>query len=195
MHTELNDETLNLNLKHKIKKDIGEDIMLCYQCGKCTAGCPLNDEMDISPNQLLRMLQTEVPDLEKKVLKSLTIWLCLSCEICFSRCPKTVDLPKIMDYLRSESMRQNSVNKSASDIVAFHKSFLSTVKSFGRLYEIGLVAGYKARTFPFHLLQDVNVAPTMFLNGKLKIKPPLIKNHSGIAKIFDRIKELEEKEK
>ncbi len=193
MHTELNAETLNLNLKHKIKKDTGEDIMLCYQCGKCTAGCPLNDEMDISPNQLLRMLQTEIPDLEEKVLKSSTIWLCLSCETCFSRCPKEVDLPKIMDYLRSESMRQNSVNKKASDIVAFHRSFLSTVKSVGRLYEIGLIAGYKARTF--HLLQDVNVAPTMLLNGKLKIKPPLIKNRSEIAKIFDRIKELEEKEK
>lgn len=146
--------------------------------------------MDIAPNQILRMLQTEIPELEEKVLKSLTIWLCLTCEQCYARCPKDVDLPKIMDYLRSESIRRGLVNPKAKDILAFHKSFLDSVRLTGKLYEIGLIGGYKMRTM--HLMQDVNVAPTMYFNGKLNLFPSQVKNKKAIQRIFEKAKSEEE---
>jgi len=184
-------KTLKQNLKDRVESFTGESVALCYQCGKCAAGCPLIDEMDIAPNQVLRMLQLGLPNLEEKVLKSESIWLCLSCETCVSRCPKDVDIPVIMDYLRSESREKNMVNPKAKDILSFHKAFLDSIKYFGKLSEVGLIADYKMRTF--HLIQDVILAPKMFVRGKLKLVPSMLKNQDAIKRIFERT--IEEKNK
>ncbi len=101
-------------------------VIRCYQCGKCSAGCPLAADMDYPPSLIMRMLQTGAADLEEKVLRSYTIWLCLSCEICFARCPMEIDIPKLMDFLRGESLRRKMVSPKAKEILAFHRSFLDT---------------------------------------------------------------------
>lgn len=156
----------------------------CYQCGKCSAGCPLSEEMDYPPSYLMRMLQADNPDLDEKVLRSFTIWVCLTCEMCYSRCPMSIDIPKLMDFLREKSLNENKVSPRAKQIVAFHKSFLDSIKYTGRLYEIGLLADYKARTLK--ILQDMVLAPKMFVRGKLNIFPELIKGRSGVASIFNK---------
>lgn len=191
MHNSTVAEKHNLSLNNRVKEATGESVVMCYQCGKCSAGCPLADEMDISPNQILRMLQLEFPELDEKVLSSQSIWLCLSCETCVSRCPKNVDLPLIMDYLRTESVREDKVNPRAKDILAFHRTFLDSIKYLGKLFEIGLIAGYKMRTM--HLLQDVLLAPDMIARGKLKFFPHMLHNQKAIAKIFKNTIEEEEK--
>jgi heterodisulfide reductase subunit C2 len=174
----------NNSLAAAIKQRFAVKVERCYQCGKCSAGCPLADEMDFAPSMILRMLQTEDPKLEEKVLGSYTIWLCLSCETCYTRCPMEVELPQIMDYLRNESYRQKKVNPRAKDILAFQKSFLDSIRITGRLYEIGLISGYKARTW--HFLQDVLMAPRLFFKGKLKALPHTIKDRSSVEEIFKR---------
>jgi heterodisulfide reductase subunit C len=181
-------EDLKPSLRKKVESYIGESVNECYQCGKCTAGCPLNDEFDLMPNQILRMLQMDMPDLDDKILRSYSIWLCLACETCSSRCPKEVEIPSIMDYLRTESIRQDKVNPKAKDIVSFHKSFLQTVRSSGRLHEVGLIAGYKLRTM--HLFQDVESAPKLYLDGKLSILPHNIHNRQAIERIFKKAEEI-----
>jgi heterodisulfide reductase subunit C2 len=177
-------EVLSHSLKENIETATGEQLNTCYQCGKCAAGCPLVSEMDYTPNQILRMLQLDIPELYDKVLGSYAIWLCLTCQMCYSRCPQEVNLPEIMDYLRSESLRLGKVNPKAKDIVAFHKSFLDSVKATGRLYEVGLIAGYKMRTM--HLLQDIASAPSLYFKGKLKLMPSGVKNRGQISKIFKK---------
>ncbi|HTY09538.1 MAG TPA: 4Fe-4S dicluster domain-containing protein [Bacteroidota bacterium] len=147
----------------------GISVQRCYQCGKCSAGCPAADHMDLTPSVVLRLLQTRTAEAERKVLGSYAIWLCLACQTCVARCPMEVDLPKAMDVLRAESLRLNLVHPRARDIVAFHTSFLNTIKRFGRLWEIGLIAEYKVRTL--HLWQDVVLAPVMLMKGKLSLIP------------------------
>jgi len=181
-------EVPEFSLRKKVEPITGESVNECYQCGKCTAGCPLNDEFDVLPNQILRMLQLDMPDLDDKILRSYTIWLCLACETCSSRCPKEVDLPQVMDYLRSESIKQDKVNPKAKDIVSFHKSFLQTVRGSGRLHEVGLIAGYKLRSL--HLFQDVESAPKLYLDGKLSIFPHNIHNRQVIENIFKKSEEI-----
>ncbi len=154
----------------------------CYQCGKCSAGCPLSEEMDYPPSVVMRMLQTGNPRLEEKVLHSFSIWVCLTCEMCFARCPMSIDIPKMMDQLRQKALAEKKVNPKAREIIAFHRSFLDSIRYTGRLYEIGLFAGYKARTMK--LLDDLVLAPKMMKLGKLNIFPELIKDRSGIASIF-----------
>lgn len=152
-----------------VKEQTGISVSHCYQCGKCSAGCPASQDMDYPPSVLLRYLQTGLNSADEKVLGSYTIWLCLSCHACIARCPMEVDLPVVMDALRAESLRRKLVHPRAKDIVAFHKSFLATIRRFGRLWEVGLVAEYKLRTR--HLLQDVALVPAMLKRGKLPMVP------------------------
>jgi heterodisulfide reductase subunit C2 len=180
----------HVSLKDNIQGATGESVMMCYQCGKCSAGCPLIEEMDYAPNQILRMLQLGLPGFEDKILRSLSIWLCLTCETCYSRCPKEVEFPLIMDYLRHESLRQGKVNPKAKNILSFHQAFLDSVKRLGRSYEVGLIVGYKMRSGA--LFQDVQNAPKLLTRGKLKIFPNSIKNKRAIAKIFQNSEKYKE---
>jgi len=174
----------DISLKELVFNETGEKVSLCYQCGKCTAGCPLSDEMDIAPNTILRLLQIGSKEYDRKVLSSYTIWVCLSCETCMARCPKEVDLPAITDFLRSESIRRHLANRKANNIINFHKAFLHSIRGSGRLYEFGLVIGYKLRAK--NLFQDVLLAPSMITHGKLKFIPAKVKNSSQIKEIFQK---------
>jgi heterodisulfide reductase subunit C len=79
----------------------GQDLLDCNQCGKCSAGCPVVAMMDVLPSQAIRMAQLGM----EEVLESNTIWICASCLTCVSRCPKGVDLPRLMEALREVSLR------------------------------------------------------------------------------------------
>jgi heterodisulfide reductase subunit C2 len=171
-------------LAGRLREATGESVFKCYQCGKCSAGCPLGSYMDHAPSQIMRMLQLGMPELENEALEALSIWLCLTCEMCGARCPKEVDLPKVMEFVRQESLRLGKVHPKAKDILAFHKSFLNSVRATGRLYEVGLIQGYKLRTM--HLFQDLLVAPKLYARGKLKIRPHPIADKPAVKRIFDR---------
>jgi len=99
-----------------------------------------------------------------------------------------VDLPKAMDVLRAESLRLNLVHPNAKDIVAFHTSFNNTIRRFGRLWEVGLIAEYKLRTR--HFWQDVVLAPVMLQKGKLSLIPSF--HRKLVSRIFTRIQERRE---
>jgi len=119
---------------------------------------------------------------DRRVLSSNAIWICLNCENCIARCPKEINIPEVMDYLREKSRQEGCISKESRPVVAFHSAFLESVKRTGRLYEVGLVAGFKARTL--RLTQDLNVAPVMFVKGKLNLLPERVKDENMIKKIF-----------
>ncbi|MDR0505321.1 MAG: 4Fe-4S dicluster domain-containing protein [Dysgonamonadaceae bacterium] len=177
---------LHINtLSGNVQKSVGVNSARCYQCGKCSAGCPLNSDMDFAPSAVMRMIQVEDEETDRQLLQSQSIWLCLSCEMCISRCPMEIDIPKVMDYLRQTSLKEGLQNKNAAkNIIPFHRSFLDSIKYLGRLYEIGLIAGYKLRTFKF--LQDLNIVPQMLTKGKLPILPEKIKATRQLLNIFKK---------
>jgi heterodisulfide reductase subunit C len=82
----------------------GQDLLACNQCGKCSAGCPIVAAMDLLPSQVIRMAQLGM----EEVLESNTIWICASCLTCVTRCPKGVDLPRLMEALRQIALRQGA---------------------------------------------------------------------------------------
>ncbi len=86
-----------------IERISGEDPSLCYQCGNCTAGCPAAFAMDLPPHQVVRLLQIGQEDM---LLSSRAMWVCVSCLQCYSRCPKGVDISKIMEALRQVTLRR-----------------------------------------------------------------------------------------
>ena len=92
------------DLLEKLNLISGEEPQKCYQCGICTAGCPSADEMDILPNQvMMRLIEKDVSSL----LDSKTIWICVSCYQCATRCPQGIDIARIMEGLRTIRLRQN----------------------------------------------------------------------------------------
>lgn len=179
--------TINHSLSGEILEYTNVNSDRCYQCGKCSAGCPLAEDMDYTSSMVMRMLQTEDPETEKELLKSKSIWLCVSCEMCISRCPMSIDIPKVMDYLRQKSVENGLQNKSADkNIIAFHRSFLDMIKLTGRSYEPGMIVDYKLRSKTF--FQDLTLAPKMFGRGKLSLFPERIKNRKNIRDIFKKSK-------
>jgi heterodisulfide reductase subunit C len=107
-------DTQNAIIK-KVEDISGQNVLACYQCGKCSAGCPMVSLMDLLPNQIIRLVQLgQIGD----VLNSKTIWLCASCFTCTTRCPTGVDLAKVMEALRLLLLRKstNYVEPSELDI-------------------------------------------------------------------------------
>jgi len=173
------------DLIYNVKQQTGVNIRECYQCGKCTAGCPVAEKMDLRPSVIMRMIQSGTDEEMDQILRSYTIWLCLTCETCYSRCPMEIDIPKVMDYLRQRSLAEGKVNPEARKIVAFHKSFLNTVKRNGRLSELFLTIDYKMRSLGSGtLFQDMTVAPGMISRGKLHLIPEQIKDKKGFSRLF-----------
>ena len=103
MRLRLSSEQINGEIIERIETLSCQDLGACYQCGKCSAGCPVVEQMDIAPSEAIRYLQLGQPDV---VLGSKTIWVCASCFQCASRCPKGVEFSSICDALRAIVLRK-----------------------------------------------------------------------------------------
>ncbi|MHC4109511.1 MAG: 4Fe-4S dicluster domain-containing protein [Planctomycetota bacterium] len=143
----------------------GQDIKNCYQCGKCSAGCPIAADMELKPNQVIRLLQLGLVD---EALRSKTIWLCASCETCTTRCPREVDLAAVMDALRNLAI-QKGIRSPERKVTLFNRIFLSSIKRYGRVFEMELIGMFNTGTLNF--FKDVTKAPKLFFKGRLKLFP------------------------
>jgi len=104
MRIEISPRRLQSEFVKKVEEISGQALPSCYQCGKCSAGCPMSFAMDLLPNQIVRLVQL---GLEEDIANSKTIWLCASCLTCSIRCPRGVDLARIMEALRLITLRKN----------------------------------------------------------------------------------------
>lgn len=157
--------TVETDLAGVIQQEMGENIYLCYQCVKCTSGCPLAEYFDLEPNQIMRALQLGRDDL---ALHSRTIWLCASCETCTTRCPQGLDVAGIMDRLKMAAEKRG-IAPQVREAALFNKVFLRDVNILGRVYELGLMAEMNLRTGqPF---KDLPMGLEMIRKGKLRLLP------------------------
>lgn len=170
-------------LRTFVKDQSQQEVLRCYQCGKCTAGCPIVYAMDLTPRQIMRAIQFGLKD---EVLNSKTIWLCFSCLTCSARCPREIDIARIMESLRFLAI-QEKVKPAEKDIQLFHRLFLSLIQRWGHIYELGLGALYNMQSR--HFLAKVKLLPAMLRRGKLAILPHRVKAASEIRRILARIKE------
>lgn len=167
---------LDTNFAETIRKETGENVFLCYQCQKCSSGCPVIEHFDLAPNQVMRAIQFGQKEM---VLHSKTIWLCAMCETCATRCPHDINITKIMDALKIMA-KNEGIEPKVPSIPLFYHAAMRGIKWFGRMYEAGLMGEIYLRQMLAGQLNyqqvwknDLPMALKMFKNGKLKIFPTL----------------------
>ena len=170
----------DISLLSEVVQKSGEKIQNCYQCQKCSAGCPVNFAMDILPNQVFRHIQYGH---REKVLTSKTIWICASCYTCSVRCPNNIDIARVMDALRSVAIRSGA-EPGEKDIPLFHSVFLDTIKSKGRIHELSLIVQLKSKTKDF--FKDAGLGLKMFRKGKIKLLPSRFAGGKEIQELFNK---------
>lgn len=99
----LSRQIINDPFVSKVEELSGQNLLACYQCGKCSAGCPNVCEMDILPNQIIRYAQL---GLKEELLGSKSIWVCASCMTCDVRCPKGINVAEVLEAIRLILLRQ-----------------------------------------------------------------------------------------
>jgi heterodisulfide reductase subunit C len=172
---------LSSSFLEEAKKKSGEDLSLCYQCLKCTAGCPTAPYMDIRPNSIIRMIQMGK---KKEVLGSSAIWFCVYCQTCGTRCPNKIHIGVLMDALREMAMEEG-IEAKEKNIHLFHEAFIQSVRRGGRAHEVTMLMDYMLRSKD--LMKDSLVPGVkLFLKGKFPLLPSFIKGRDEIKKIFER---------
>ena len=118
MSEKLSPEKLKNEKRRKVEELSGENLYKCYQCGNCSAGCPAADFMDTAVHEVIRLAQLGMID---QILKANTVWICAACVTCTVRCPKGVDVSKIMEALRQIVLRDKKnyvhINKIRQEVL------------------------------------------------------------------------------
>lgn len=130
MRTQISIDKVRGPFVTRVEEISGQDLLDCNQCGKCSAGCPIVGAMDILPSQVIRMAQLGM----EEVLESNTVWICASCLTCVTRCPKGVDLPRLMEALRQISLREGV---SKLDLDALPQDLVKAVP------QLAIVGGFR----------------------------------------------------
>ena len=159
---------INSDLAQRIQEELGQNVYLCYQCVKCTSGCPVGKYFDWQPNQIMRAVQLGQEDI---ALEAQTPWLCASCQTCTTRCPQDLDIAAIMDFLTREAL-DRGIDPPVQEVDNMNKAFLREVRIWGRSYELGLIAELKLRNIRTHpITEDLDMGLKMIAKNKFPFFP------------------------
>jgi heterodisulfide reductase subunit C len=104
MAREISLKTIDDRFRQKIKEISGQNFQQCFQCGTCSGSCPMTEHLDLMPRQVMALIQFGQAD-ALDVAK--TPFVCASCHTCMVRCPRGLDLTKIMEAVRLVKLRRN----------------------------------------------------------------------------------------
>jgi len=176
----MNEVVPALDFAREVEEESGQPVLSCYQCRKCSSGCPLSFVGDLQVHQVMRLVQL---GLREEALSSRSAWLCVGCRTCQARCPNGIDGSRVMDALKAASVAAG-VAPGDARCAAFHSSFLSTVRAFGRAYELGMMALFKLKTKA--LFEDLALGVKLFTRGRLKLLPE--RSAAGeVRRLFRRV--------
>jgi heterodisulfide reductase subunit C len=172
-------DKMNRAFLDRIIAEGGENaaINACMQCGTCSGGCTNADLMDILPRSLVLMVQRGEWE---KVLQSNSLWLCSSCQICTSRCPRGVRPSDVIEAVKAIAIQQ-AIN---NDSTRFNQIFVELIEKRGILFEPELMHKYGGVSA---MLKQAKLGMKLALRGKLsplaaKVKDPQ-KFNQALAKV------------
>ena len=166
----------------EVEKESGQTVSKCYQCGNCSAGCPMSFAYDIPVSRMMRLVQAGQ---KEAVLSAQSLWMCATCETCTQRCPNNIDVAKVMDVCRHMARREGKEGVRA--VKTFWDAFMQSVSMNGKVHEIGLMVMYVLRTG--RVFTDLDLAPKALPKGKMSILPHRAAGRKEVADIIRRFHE------
>ena len=163
----------------------GERIVHCLQCGSCGGSCPSGPDMEYTPRALFAMINAGQRD---EVLAANTMWACVSCYFCTTRCPQNIPITDIMYALKRLSIREQRYKNT--DAPALAKAFTDFVDKYGRSFEFGLATKYHLLNRPLQMMKMGPMGVAMFTRGRMSLVPTKIKQIDQLQAIIKKAKEL-----
>ena len=180
MAVKIKKPTTENGLKRIVEEMSGVDLSICYQCKKCTSGCPVAILTRSSPSEIIRRLHLGAGN---ELLDSDLIWMCLSCETCYSRCPMQINTAAVIDALRVLAVERKAAVQQGN-VPLMNSMFLKTVESFGRTYDLAMIMAYKLGTGS--IMSDTEKFPAMLQKGKMAILPHPGADKQVVKRIFKK---------
>jgi len=164
----------------------GENIYACIQCGVCTGACPVASEMEYPPRKVIALIRAGMRD---EVLSSNSMWHCLSCYMCTVRCPRGIKPTELVHALESLAS-QHSFRVKETYTPAMYRSFVSSIKSNGRVHEFGMMLKYYLTTNPLAALKIWKVGLQLFLHRRMPLMPKKVKGKEDLSRIIQKFREV-----
>lgn len=173
-----------MSFRQQIEAISGQNSNLCYQCSKCSAGCPMAAWMDLKPAQVMHSIRL---GREEAVLNSKSIWLCVGCETCSARCPQQVEPAAAMTAARALAL-QKGIEPSVKEIGLYYNGFISNMRLNGKIHDAS-VAGI-TQLLTGQLKDNLPLAWKLLTRGRVKL-PPLPLGGGNFRRIYKRAMEKE----
>jgi len=164
-----------------VESESGQKLTNCYQCQKCTAGCPVVSTADYTVSQLVRMIQMNQED---KVMGCSMVWLCTYCGTCGARCPNDINMGLAMDVIKQHILKDETADIKEERISNFHTAFMDIIKKKGRVNEISLMRKFLS-TGELLSIENIKLGTSMMWRRKLKLIPEKVKKVKEIRKLFE----------
>lgn len=168
------DPSLAVEIKEALQIDVG----LCLECGKCTGGCSVAHIFDFTPRKIVQMVRLGQ---RERLLHMDALWTCVSCQLCVDRCPSSIDVARIIDYVR-EIAYENGVEPTRKEVALFYELILDSLRKRGRLAETVTIIKFNYRSG--YYLKDADIGLKMFFKGKLNPFSSKIRKISAIRRMF-----------
>ncbi|NES98069.1 MAG: heterodisulfide reductase [Desertifilum sp. SIO1I2] len=175
---QLDGDKMNRTFVNRVIAEGGEGVAIaaCMQCGTCSGGCTNIDRMDLSPRTLVLMVQRGEWD---KVLQSQSLWLCTSCYICTSRCPRGVRPSDVIEAVKAIAIRQGIEN----DSTRFNQIFVELIQKRGILFEPELMQKYGGISA---MLEQAELGIKLALKGKMSPFPAKIQDPTTFSQALEK---------
>ena len=168
-------------LAEEIRKDLDIDIARCMECGKCSGGCSYAHGFDYTPRKIVQLIKLGERD---KLMRMSALWTCVACQLCLDRCPSSIDIPRILDYLRARAHARR-LNKVHPEIEKFYEIMLNDIKSNGRIGETMMMMRFNLATGRYFSNADLGMK--LFFKGKLKLLTPGTKDPRALRPMFEKL--------
>ena len=165
--------TISPLLAENIGTGCGENAYKCYQCKRCTSGCPVAQYAEMHPAMIMRAVQLGQLDM---VFDDKFIWLCTGCETCTTRCPQGIDIAAIMDELKIIARRDGRIPAGTPSAAMMKLNYDSFVR-WGRMWEVELIT-LDVLKRPMSAKSWLSLGPKMMLKGKIN---PTLKRGDTVA--------------
>ncbi len=174
----------------------GQNLLACYQCRRCAAGCPVGEETGVTPDRLIRLIL--LGDREE-ALNNLLVWKCVACYTCGTRCPNNIQTARITETLK-QIAKEEHLEPLRPRIADFHSAFMKAAGHMGRFNEIEGMGIYEVKTAVKELKKgnvgavieemknQAKLGMKMMKKKRMHFKVDKVKNRTEIKALYRKAK-------